>query len=91
MPRTSFATLRCSRSRGRGIARRLRRGFEANWFAPGERGLDDVRVEGRGDGALLASSSLGKGGGAAFCPYREVLAHDPKTQHLDQDNEAFPT
>ena len=96
MPRTSFATPRCSAraaahcsggSRARGAD------LEANWFAPGERGLDDVRVEGRGDGALLAFLHLSeKAAARRFALYREVLAHDPETQAVfDQilDDEAF--
>ena len=55
--------------------------FEANWLAPGERGLDDVRV-GRGeDGSLLAFLHLSeKAAARRFAMYRQVLAYDRKTQ-----------
>src|SRR5712672_3440409 len=45
------------RRRGRSLLAPLeanRSPFEANWLAPGERGLDDLRVEEEGDGELLA-------------------------------------
>lgn len=84
------------RSRGRALLRllpRARHGFEANWFAPGERGLDDVRVEGRGDVALLAFLHLSeKAAARRFALYRQVLAHDPETRAVfDQvlHDEAF--
>ncbi|HET9751604.1 MAG TPA: hypothetical protein VFP52_01535, partial [Myxococcales bacterium] len=35
-------------------AHRGERGFEANWLAPGERGLDDLRVDRESDETLLA-------------------------------------
>jgi hypothetical protein len=84
------------RSRGRALLRilpRAGRGFEANWLAPGERGLDDVRIEGGGDGALLAFLHLSeKAAAQRFALYRQVLADDPETQAVfDQvlDDEAF--
>jgi rubrerythrin len=67
--------------------------FEANWFAPGERGLDDLRVDGAGDDPLLAFLHLSeKAAARRFALYREVLAHDPDTQAVfDQvlEDEAF--
>jgi hypothetical protein len=84
------------RSRGRALLRLLPRaplGFEANWLAPGERGLDDVRIEGRDDDALLAFLHLSeKAAAQRFALYRQVLAHDPETQAVfDQvlHDEAF--
>jgi hypothetical protein len=45
------------RARGRTMLAALGReggSFEARWLTPGERGSDDLRVEGEGDAALLA-------------------------------------
>ncbi len=45
------------RARGRALLRGLPRagkGFEANWLAPGERGLDDLRVADERDESLLS-------------------------------------
>ena len=73
------------RRRGRALARSLPRtgeaSFEANWFAPGERGLDDLRVDGESDASLLAFLHLSeKAAAGRFALYREVLAADPETQ-----------
>lgn len=72
------------RSRGRALLARLPReprGFEANWLAPGERGLDDVRVEGSTDETLLAFLHLSeKAAAGRFALYRQVLSHDPSTR-----------
>jgi len=57
--------------------------FEANWFAPGERGLDDLRVDGENDASLLAFLHLSeKAAAGRFALYREVLGADPETQGL---------
>ena len=84
------------RSRGRALLATLPRvaePFEANWFAPGERGLDDVRVEGTNDGELLAFLHLSeKAAAGRFAIYRQVLAHDPETRAVFDDvlhDEAF--
>src|SRR5262249_30997588 len=48
--------------------------FEANWLAPGERGLDDLRVEREREDSLLAFLHLSeKAAAARFALYREVL------------------
>ncbi len=58
-------------------------GFQATWFAPGERGLDDVRVEPGGDEALLAFLHLSeKAAAGRFALYREVLDHDQVTRDV---------
>jgi hypothetical protein len=58
-----------------------RDGLDANWFAPGERGLDDLVVEADNDPALLAFLHLSERAAATrFAIYREVLAGDPETQ-----------
>jgi rubrerythrin len=73
------------RERGRALIRSLPRAaetsFEANWFAPGERGLDDLRVDGENDASLLAFLHLSeKAAAGRFALYQEVLAADPETQ-----------
>jgi len=69
-------------SRGRTILARVPgRGarFEANWLAPGERGLDDLRVDGAREASLLAFLHLSeKAAAARFAVYRDVIA-DPGT------------
>jgi hypothetical protein len=84
------------RARGRSLLHtlpRARHGFEANWFAPGERGLDDLRVADERDESLLAFLHLSeKAAAGRFAIYREVLAHDPETQAVFTDvlrDEAF--
>jgi hypothetical protein len=48
--------------------------FEASWIAPGERGLDDLRVDGGDDAALLAFLHLSeKAAAGRFAVYREVI------------------
>lgn len=48
--------------------------FEANWLAPGERGLDDLRVDGERDASLLAFLHLSeKAAAGRFAVYREVI------------------
>lgn len=57
--------------------------IEANWLAPGERGLDDLRVEKESDGTLLAFLHLSERAAAArFAIYERVCAPDPETQRL---------
>jgi hypothetical protein len=73
--------------RGRGLA--LMRtlpsdgveGIQAEWLAPGERGLDDVRVEEERDGSLLAFLHLSEAAAARdFASYIAVLGADPATR-----------
>jgi rubrerythrin len=66
------------RARGRTILAHLGPGppeaFEANWLAPGERGLDDLRVDGERDATLLAFLHLSeKSAAGRFAVYREVI------------------
>jgi len=73
------------RKRGRALVRSLPgatgTGFDANWFAPGERGLDDLHVDGGSDASLLAFLHLSeKAAAGRFALYQEVLAADPETQ-----------
>jgi hypothetical protein len=67
--------------------------FEANWIAPGERGLDDLRVEREREEDLLAFLHLSeKAAAGRFALYREVLACDPVTRDVLTDvlrDEAF--
>ena len=83
-------------TRARALLRNLPRSadvFEANWVAPGERGLDDLRVDRRGDEALLAFLHLSeKAAAQRFALYRQVLAGDPETQAVFDrvlEDEAF--
>lgn len=56
-------------------------GVGADWLAPGERGLDDLRVEDEGDAALLAFLHLSEKQAARdFANYVAALAGDRPTQ-----------
>ena len=85
------------RKRGRSILRDLARdgeaSFEADWFAPGERGLDDLKVHDENDASLLAFLHLSeKAAAGRFALYEEVLGEDPETQgvfHTILRDEAF--
>ncbi len=73
--------------RARDILAGLPRGaasrFQANWLAPGERGLDDVRVDPGRDEALLAFLHLSeKAAAGRFALYREVLDKDTATRDV---------
>ena len=58
-------------------------GFQANWLAPGERGLDDLEVARGGDEALLAFLHLSeKAAAGRFALYRDVLEHDNATREV---------
>jgi rubrerythrin len=74
------------RARGRTILSGLgplRAGaFEANWLAPGERGLDELRVDEQQDAGLLAFVHLSEKAAAnRFAVYREVIP-DAETRDL---------
>lgn len=84
------------RRRGRAMLATLPRqpaGTEANWFAPGERGLDDLNVDRERDDTLLAFLHLSERAAAMrFAVYREVLAGDPETRGVFESilhDEAF--
>lgn len=74
------------RARGRALLSALPRrpeGSEANWLAPGERGLDDLRVREESDETLLAFLHLSeKAAAGRFALYQEVLHGDPETRAL---------
>jgi hypothetical protein len=58
-----------------------RSGDRADWLAPGERGLDDLRIEELETGALLAFLHLSEKSAATdFASYRDVLERDPPTR-----------
>jgi len=60
--------------------------LEANWLAPGERGLDDLRVDRERDDTLLAFLHLSERAAAArFKIYEKALTSDPKTQQVFSD------
>ena len=53
------------------------------WISPGERGLDDLRVEGESDASLLAFLHLSEAAAARdFAACRSVLGRDPATRAL---------
>jgi hypothetical protein len=57
--------------------------FQATIFAPGERGLDDLRVDGERDDSLLAFLHLSeKAAAQRFTVYKDVLALDPRTRDV---------
>lgn len=66
---------------------------QANWLAPGERGLDDLRVDGESPSALLAFLHLSERAAASrFAMYIEVLDGDATTRDVFADvlrDEAF--
>jgi hypothetical protein len=73
------------RERGLAILHALpheeRKAVRFDWIAPGERGLDDLKVEHESDASLLAFVHLSERSAAqAFAAYRDLLAADPKTQ-----------
>jgi len=67
--------------------------YRADWLAPGERGLDDLRVGEIRDDALLAFLHLSeKSAAMAFTSYRDVLRQDPLTRAVFEEvlrDEAF--
>ena len=74
--------------RARGCALRATLGLSSaasgfDWFAQGERGLDDVQVEHEEPGALLAFLHLSEAAAARdFSLYQQVLDHDPETRFV---------
>jgi rubrerythrin len=83
------------RTRGRALLREASggTGFQANWFAPGERGLDDLQVDKETESSLLAFLHLSeKAAARRFAVYHDVLAVDPTTREVFTDvlrDEAF--
>ncbi len=78
--------------RGRGRALRQGRashhgdGFDANWLAPGERGLDRLSVDEMPEEALLAFLHFSeKAAAGRFALYRQMLDHDPTTREIFAD------
>ncbi len=68
------------------LPRPSRSGYRADWLAPGERGLDDLRVEELEDGALLAFLHLTEKSAATdFASYRDVLQRDPSTRAVFEE------
>jgi hypothetical protein len=76
------------RTRGRALLRSLptaarTSSVQANWLSPGERGLDDLKVEGDDDDSLLAFLHLSERAAAQrFAVYHEVVAADPETRDV---------
>jgi len=69
--------------------------FQANWFSPGERGLDDLDVTRESEASLLAFLFLSERKGARrFLVYKDVLRSDPDTRGMFVEiitDEAFHT
>ena len=56
---------------------------EANWLAPGERGLDDLAVDEENDESLLAFLHLSERSALRrFAVYEKVLTSDPETRGI---------
>jgi rubrerythrin len=70
--------------RGRELLDSSRTGvFEANWLAPGERGLDDLEIGTETDESLLAFLYLSERAAAGrFVVYGKVLDCDPQTRAM---------
>jgi hypothetical protein len=63
-----------------------RTGYRADWLAPGERGLDDLRIGELEDAALLAFLHLSEKSAARdFASYRDVLKRDPSTRAVFEE------
>jgi bacterioferritin (cytochrome b1) len=75
------------RTRGRSLRQgALAAGFEANWLAPGERGLDELRADRLSEAALLAFLHLSeKAAARRFALYVQVLDADPETEAVFSD------
>ena len=60
--------------------------YQAEWLAPGERGLDDLQVERERDGALLAFLHLSeKAAARSFAQYRDALPDDRATRQVFEE------
>jgi hypothetical protein len=74
------------RRRGAELVRACARGsagWQPDWLAPGERGLDDVEIRPGGDGPLLAFLHLSEAAAArAFALYRDSMGEDEKTREV---------
>jgi hypothetical protein len=58
-------------------------GWQPDWLAPGERGLDDVKVERGADGPLLAFLHLSeRAAGRSFQIYSEAVGSDEETRSV---------
>jgi len=61
-------------------------GYRADWLAPGERGLDDLRIEELRDDVLLAFLHLSEKSAATdFASYRDVLQRDLSTRAVFEE------
>jgi rubrerythrin len=70
----------------RGLPRSPRSGPRGDWLVPGERGLDDLRVDADSDAGLLAFLHLSEKSAAEdFATYRDLLADDPATRAVFEE------
>jgi len=76
------------RTRGRALLASLSKGddtstLDAMWIAPGERGLDDLRVDGESDESLLAFLHLSeRSAQERFTAYHAAVLADPDTRDV---------
>jgi hypothetical protein len=79
------------RRRGRSLLEEVqpdakKKKLELNWLSPGERGLDDFRVDSQRAESLLAFLHISeKAAAGRFVIYRDVLQPDPKTRAVFDD------
>ena len=70
----------------RSLAGRAAPAFRLSWAAPGERGLDDLRVHAESDASLLAFLHLSEKSAAGhFTAYVQALKGDPHTRQVFQE------
>ncbi len=63
------------------LPRSTRGAVQMDWITPGERGLDDLKVDRKSDADLLAFVHLSEKAAAEdFAVYRDLLAADPPTR-----------
>jgi hypothetical protein len=78
------------RTRGVALWRALspdaRGSVRTDWITPGERGLDDLKVDAESDASLLAFVHLSEKSAAQdFAAYRDLLGADPATQAVFEE------
>jgi rubrerythrin len=67
----------------RGLPREAHKAVENDWITPGERGLDDLKVDKGNDASLLAFVHLSEKAAAEdFTVYRDLLSADPATRKV---------
>lgn len=68
------------------LPRSAHRAVETDWLTPGERGLDDLKVDNESDASLLAFVHLSEKSAAEdFAVYRDLLTRDPPTRAVFEE------